>query len=464
MVSLLRLLPWSPRVWLRMALAWWRYGPGFAFLGEVAAVRFPERLALLDEEGQLTFAQLWKESLELAGWLRQQGVGRGQLIGLSCRNHRSFLLGLLAITRLGADVMPLACELPETVLRRYPLDRVVREPDCLGRLAVHLAPARSGQLVVLTSGTTGIAKGVRRRPGLRQLLPTVRGLLHGLPLRPGRPLLVAIPLYHGYGLACAALGLALGAPLVLRRRYEIAPLVECAPNGVLVTVPTLLSRWLRSEPSVPSLAGVITGSAPLEAGLCRQLLDRLGPRLFNLYGSSEAGVIALAGPEQLRRSPGCVGRPLPGNRVRLLEGRILVNGPLAPPGWYETGDLGRWDEHGHLFVCGRADSMIVSGGENVYPSELEEVLVECPGVLDSAVVAVDDPEFGRRLAAAVVGGVEEEEVLDWLRGRLERHKLPRSVRRLESIPRNALGKLDRPELLRLLSGGEIGPTVERPGL
>lgn len=455
MVSLLRLLPWSPRVWLGMARAWRRCGGSFAFLAEVAALRFPCHPALFDEDGQLTFAELLHEAQGLAGWLRCQGVGPGRQVGLMCRNHRSFVIGLVALSRSGADVMPLSCDLPAEVLRRYRLDLVVREEDCRQRQQANLPWVRAGQVVVLTSGTTGIAKGVRRRPGLRQLLPIALGLLSGLPLRRHRPLVLAIPLYHGYGLACLALGLALGSPLVLRRRYDIGPLLEGARGGVLVTVPTLLQRWLGSEPVMVPLAGIITGSAPLEAGLCRRILQGFGPVLYNLYDSSEAGVISLAGPSQLLKSPGCVGRPLPGNEVRLLEGQVLVRGPLAPGGWFETGDLGRWDEHGHLFICGRADSMIVSGGENVYPSELEEALAAHPGVIDVAVVAVDDVDFGRRLVAAVVGLVGEADLLEWLRGRLERHKLPRSLHFLEAIPRNALGKVDRVELLRLIgsSGG-----------
>lgn len=450
MVSLLKFLPWSPRVWLPMARAWRRCGGSFAFLAEVAAVRFPDGVALWDEEGSMTFAELFRESLGLAGWLRQQGVGPDVQVGLMCRNHRSFLLGLLALSRLGADVMPLSCDLPQEILQSYRLDRVLREEDCRQRLAAPLPAVRAGQVVVLTSGTTGIAKKVRRRPGLRQLLPIVVGLLGGLPLRRQRPLVLAIPLYHGYGLACAALGLALGAPLVLRRRYDIGPLLEQARGGVLVTVPTLLQRWLRSQPVVVPLAGIITGSAPLSADLCREILMRCGPVLYNLYGSSEAGVIALAGPARLQQSPGCVGRPLPGNRVRLLEGQILVNGPLAPAGWFATGDLGRWDAFGNLLVCGRADSMIVSGGENVYPSELEEALSRHPGVADVAVLAVEDGDFGRRLVAAVVASVGDAELLEWLRGRLERHKLPRSIHRVETIPRNALGKVDRLALQRLV--------------
>ena len=451
MVSLLKLLPWSPLVWLRVAWAWRRCGGSFAFLAEVAALRFSSQTAVLDEDGRLTFAELLGEAEGLAGYFRQLGVRPGQQVGLMCRNHRSFVLGLLALSRLGADVTPLAPDLPPAVLERYRLDRVVSEQDCLGRFTSPLPRVRAGQLVVLTSGTTGIAKGVRRRPGLRQLLPIAAALLGGLPLQRRRALILAIPLYHGYGLACLALGLALGAPLVLRRRYEIGPLLAGAETGVLVTVPTLLARWLRSNPVVPPLSGVITGSAPLEAGLCRELLVRLGPCLYNLYGTSEAGVVALAGPSQLLQSPGCVGRPLPGNEVRLLEGRILVRGPLAPQGWFETGDLGRWDEHGNLHVCGRADSMIVSGGENVYPSELEEAVLLHPGVADVAVVPVEDEDFGRRLVAVVVGSVGEAELLQFLRGHLERHKLPRFIRIVEAIPRNALGKVDRTALLRLLA-------------
>lgn len=450
MVSLLRLLPWSPLVWLRMARSWWRCGGSFAFLAEVAAARFPAQPALFDEDGALTFAELLREAEGLAGWLREQGVGPGRQVGLMCRNHRSFVMGLLALSRLGADVMPLSSDLPAEILQRYRLDLVVREEDCRQRRAASLPSVRAGQVVVLTSGTTGIAKGVRRRPGLRQVLPIALGLLRGLPLRRHRPLVLAIPLYHGYGLACLALGLALGAPLVLRRRYDIGPLLEGARGGVLVTVPTLLQRWLRSDPVAVPLAGIITGSAPLEGGLCRKLLQRFGPLLYNLYGSSEAGVISLAGPGQLLQSPGCVGRPLPGNEVRLRDGQVLVRGPLAPGGWFETGDLGRWDEHGNLFVCGRCDTMIVSGGENVYPSELEEALAAHPGVSDVAVVAVDDVDFGRRLVAAVVATAGEEELLEWLRARLERHKLPRSLHVLEAIPRNTLGKVDRVALLRIL--------------
>ncbi len=203
---------------------------------------------------------------------------------------------------------------------------------------------------------------------------------------------------------------------------------------------------------------MITGSAPLDADLCRRLLEHLGPILFNLYGSSEAGLVALATPAMLEQAPGSVGRPLPGNQVRLVEpgGRILVRGPLVlqpgPDGWRDTGDLGRWDPAGNLYVVGRADSMVVSGGENVFPHEIEEVLLSHPQVHEASLVVVPDDEFGQRMLAGLVAqpDLSLEELRDWLRQRLERCKMPRHITMLTQLPRNPLGKINRAELRHLL--------------
>lgn len=463
------ILPLAPWDWLRAARAWWRCGSSLAFLVELTAARFPQRRALHDEQGWLTFADLHRESLALACALRARDLQGARQIALLCKNHRGFVLALVALQRLGLDVLPLGCDTPESVilriLERQKIQHLVHDGErplnlpglklwSLATLVPETAQLprarRSAQLVVLTSGSTGIAKGIRRRPRLDQLLPLLAGLLQGLPFRRHRPFLLAIPLHHGYGLATLALSLALASPLYVRRRYEVGPLLQDAgmdEPGLLVSVPTLLQRWLNSETLTSLPAAIITGSAPLESGLCTRLLRQCGPILYNLYGSSEGGVIAMAGPERLAQSPGCVGRPLPGNQVALQQdGRIRVSGPLVLV--QETGDLGRWDEHGNLHVVGRADSMVVCGGENVYPHELEEALREHPLVSEVAVVAVADPEFGQRLVAAVVAR-EEDDFMAWLRPRLERHKLPRELRRVSAIPRNPLGKVDRPALRQL---------------
>ncbi|MBI3925605.1 MAG: AMP-binding protein [Armatimonadetes bacterium] len=486
------LLRVQPRQVVLILRAWWRCRNSFAFLSTTAAVRWGERVALEDDDGALTFAELHRRSLALAHRLSgEAGLRVGSQVALRASNGRGFVVGLLACTRLGADVLPLAPDLPplvtEAILRRQQIEGLLCEADSaeavpcwpwlsdLAQTTVEPPPvARGGQLVVLTSGTSGISKGIRRRPTLNQLLPLALGLLQSLNLRTHRPIVAALPLHHGYGLATLAMALALGSPLHVATRYEVEPLLERldpeeAP--VLVTVPTLLKRWLDGGPGETRPTTIITGSAPLDAGLCARLLAQLGPVLFNLYGSTEAGLIALAPPETLLQSPGSVGRPLPGNAVRVVDsqeqevqpgqvGRILARGPFVlpsrPDGWRDTGDLGQWDRHGNLSVRGRADGMIVSGGENVYPYEVEEVLSSHPDVAEAVVWAVSDEAFGQRLAAAVLprpgGKLEEGALLEWLKERLERHKRPRVIRVVAEIPRNPLGKVDRVKLRSQIVG------------
>lgn len=481
------ILAMSPRLWPAVIRAWRAYGPSYAFLARLACLRFARRTAVLDEIGELTFQDLWLSSVHLAQRLSEGGIESGDQVAILSRNHRGFVQSLVAVTMLGADALPLNPEAPpaviEKILNRQGVTRVVGESPSAESLPVSIQffdyqvgqfssgrplgrPRRTGQLVVLTSGSTGVAKGIRRRPGLFELLPVTAGLLEDLPLKRHQPTALAIPFFHGYGLATLAMALALGSPLAVARRYEISPLLERLPDSeppLLVTVPTLLARWL-SEPSLRPLRAIVTGSAPLSSSLCRELMSRCGPIVFNLYGSTEAGLIALATPSVLDRAPGSVGRPLPGNEVEVRDqdgrslapgkvGSLWVKGPLVlqpgHDGWRDTGDLGSWCAGGYLHVCGRADSMIVSGGENVYPHELEEALLEHPLVREVAVLAMRDSEFGQRLVAAVVvrdGECSAEELREWLRPRLERHKLPRSIHCLGSLPKNSLGKIDRQAL------------------
>lgn len=477
--GLLRLSPWQ---WLLVLRAWWACGTSYAALAAIAAARFPERVALRDDEGALTFAQLLALQEGLARALfHHHRVRAGSTVGLSCRNHRGFVIGLLAASRLGAEVLVLNPDSPAAT-RAAQLERVTLlladtdgvDPRATPAAAPRLARARArARVVVLTSGSAGQAKGVRRAPSVASLLAPVAGLLEGLPLSMHQPAVAAIPLFHGYGLAALALALAMGAPLEVSRSLEVAPLLARLADdarAVLITVPTLLRRWLhdaaaRHHGRVQTL---ITGSAPLSAQLCRELLALEGPSLHNLYGSTEAGVIALAGPASLRAAPGSVGSALVGNALRLLDvtgrevapgevGVIHVKGPMVlqadAQGWYCTGDLGRVDEGGNLFVCGRTDGMFVSGGENVYPAWTESVLATHPSVQEVAVHVVDDLDFHQAMTAWVVLRpglqLEEAELRAWLRDRLERAHVPRRLQLVESLPLNVLGKVDRRALAHL---------------
>ncbi|MFA5507134.1 MAG: AMP-binding protein [Vulcanimicrobiota bacterium] len=485
LVQVLRsgLIPWRLTHWNSIYTAWKNCGPGFAFLSEVAAARFGERIALIDDDGPLSFSELHLDVQSAAGFLHRRGVQPNQTIAILFSNHRGFVIALLATTRLGADVLPLNPGLPpnklKEILSAQKVDLLLHENefehseeidpmlDSLPYSQIESGPTslpptpRAGQLAVLTSGTTGVSKAARRRPGVFELLPVTSGLLRDLPLKMYQPSALAIPFYHGYGIATLALSLAMGSALHTSRRYKIGPIlerIESSEPAVLITVPTLLWRWLKESPDKPTLAAIITGSAPLDATLCDNLLERFGPILFNLYGSTEVGLIALATPRMLQQTPGCVGLPLPGNEVRVVGpnrgiGKLEARGPLVlqprADGWRDTGDLGRF-ENDFLVVCGRADSMIVSGGENVYPHELEEALSAHPALTDVGVLVLADKEFGQRLVAAVVrqedSDLTESELKTWLSERLERFKLPRSIHFMKQIPRNALGKLDRREL------------------
>jgi acyl-CoA synthetase (AMP-forming)/AMP-acid ligase II len=493
---------------VRVLWAWWRRGNSFATLAAFAALRFPDRCALHDEHGPMTFAELDARARALAVSLhRQHQLRAGQQAALLCRNHRGFVVSLVALARLGADTLVLGPDSPARVLARIfarqAVDLVVHDGDLapvLEAAACDLGGLRrcdldrlgdvpldgrlprvrrAGQLAVLSSGSTGDPKSVRRRPGLASVLPTLAGLIDGLPLAMHRAAVLAIPLNHGYGLTTLAMTLAMAAPLHLARRFEVTPLLERLPDGagaVLVSVPTLLMRWLRRQPGdlrPGQLVAVVSGSAPLERELCLDLLAACGPVLFNLYGSTEAGVIAMATPSDLREAPGTVGRPLPGTHVRLLDaagaavapgqvGRIHVSGPLVlrpgDQGWLDTGDLGRLDTAGRLHVSGRVDAMFVSGGENVYPEQTESALQAHPAVLDAAVTVAPDAELGQRMRAWVVPrpgeAMDAASLRTWLRERLDRHQLPREIQVIASVPRNPLGKVDRAALAALIASAD----------
>lgn len=201
----------------------------------------------------------------------------------------------------------------------------------------------------------------------------------------------------------------------------------------------------------------------LDPGLAREALANLGPTVFNLYGTSEGGFAIMAPPELLARKPESIGRPVRGVRARIVDaadrpvggraiGRLVLRSSwtTSKQRWIETGDLAYRDADGDIFLCGRADDMIVSGGENVYPIELENVLATHPDVAAVAVVGIPDPEFGQRLKAMVVatdgGQLDRAGLLAWLKPRVARHQVPAVVEFRTELPYTPLGKLDKKAL------------------
>ncbi|WP_031469043.1 acyl-CoA synthetase [Sciscionella sediminilitoris] len=341
-------------------------------------------------------------------------------------------------------------------------------------------PDKAGGIVLLTSGTTGTPKGAQRE--VRSPLAAAE-FLDRIPLRSGETTLICAPIFHGTGLSQFLITLALGSTTVLRRRFD----PEAALNSIqryrasaLVVVPTMLQRILDlgeqtlARYDTSSLRIVFTAGSALSPELGNRATEVFGQVIHNLYGSTEVAVASVATPEDWRRAPGTVGRCPVGCEVRLYDtagnrvtapnkqGRVFVRSGIAFSGYtgggskeeidglLSSGDVGHFDADGLLFIDGRDDDMIVSGGENVYPIEIENLLVEHAQVSDAAVIGVPDDEFGQRLKAFVVtepgAKVDAEEIKAYVKANLARYKVPRDVTFIEELPRNPTGKVLRNKL------------------
>ena len=313
------------------------------------------------------------------------------------------------------------------------IDRMSSRPG-QGRDRVKTTPA--GRIVVLTGGTTGQPKIASRKPSLFNFLPPFVALLTQVHLDRYRSLYVATPIYHGFGLASLLMGVILGAEMYLTRRFDAASSCDLIARNkieVVTLVPLMLQRMLKADAAaLAALQCIITGGALLSPALAEEAVLRLGPKLFNLYGTSEAGFSIMATPDVIQRKPESIGKPVWGVRAqdrrrfrpRVGEGKtgrlcIRSSWTASRKSWIETGDLAYRDAEGDIFLRGRVDDMIVSGGENVYPLELERVLLRHPDVESAAVVGIPDAEFGQRLKAVVVRKknvtLDQALLLDWLK-------------------------------------------------
>ncbi|MEU4424311.1 SDR family NAD(P)-dependent oxidoreductase [Actinoplanes sp. NPDC024001] len=323
-------------------------------------------------------------------------------------------------------------------------------------------PPRPGRTFVLTSGTTGVPRAVSRPLTVRMLLGPVTTHLRLTPVRRGEPIVVATPPHHGYGLTYLSAGLTLGAPVVLVPSGDPERILNAVAEnraGLLFALPIQLSRICdlsdSRRPPLDSLRAVVSGAAPLTAGLCERLRDRFGDRTFNMYATTEAGWAAMATPADLRAAPGTVGRAPRGVRIQVTDrdgtplppgrvGEIRVRGWHPDGRWSATGDLGHLDPAGRLFVDGRLDDMIVSGGENVYPGPVAAVVTSHPDVADALLEPVADAEFGQRLRATVEirpgSALTAEQLRDWLSTRLSRPEQPREIEIVAALRRTATGK------------------------
>jgi fatty-acyl-CoA synthase len=301
-------------------------------------------------------------------------------------------------------------------------------------------------------------------------------------MRTGEPTVIAAPLFHSWGFGHLVLATVLGSTVVLHRRFDPVAVLDSVSRHratTLVAVPVMLQRILdvpeetRRSLDLSSLRIVAVSGSSLPGGLATTFMDTFGDVLYNLYGSTEVAYATMAAPADLRASPNTAGRPLRGTTVAILDsesrpvaagmrGHIHVGNELLFDGYtgggtkasvhgvMNTGDIGRFDPQGRLTVEGRADDMIVSGGENVFPDEIEQLLAHHDAIAEVAVIGVADDQYGQRLKAYVVRKpgcmLTAEDVRAYVRSNLARHKVPRDVEFTDDLPRNATGKVLRRRL------------------
>jgi fatty-acyl-CoA synthase len=354
--------------------------------------------------------------------------------------------------------------------------------DLIERSSKSPAPksSRHASIIILTSGTTGTPKGANR--STPPTLAPVGGILSHVPFRANEVTSLPSPMFHALGYLHATIAMFLGSTLLLRRKFK-PPLVleDIEKHGAtaMVVVPVMLSRILdalekmEKKPDLSSLKIVFVSGSQLGAELANRALKDMGPVIYNMYGSTEIAFATIAGPKDLERNAATVGPVVKGVKVKILDdngnevpqgdvGRIFVGNAFPFEGYtggghkqiidglMSSGDVGYFDEHGLLYVSGRDDEMIVSGGENVFPAEVEDLISGHPDVVEATAIGVEDKEWGHRLRAFVVkkedADLDEDTVKHYVRDHLARYKVPREVVFLEELPRNPTGKVLKREL------------------
>jgi fatty-acyl-CoA synthase len=495
------------------------------------ARRTPNRTAVIDDDGEITFKELDDAAHAVANGLLAMGVKGGDGVAILARNHRWFLIAVYGAARVGARIILLNSEFSgpqiKEVSEREGAKLVIYDDEyCaavakseppLGKLrALGKNPDKEGPLgstdetledliarsnnkpapkatkhssiIILTSGTTGTPKGANR--STPPTLAPIGGVLSHVPFKANEVTSLPAPMFHALGFLHATIAMMLGTTLVLRRRFKPATVladIEEHKVTAMVVVPVMLSRILDAldgmerKPDLSSLRIVFVSGSQLGAELATRALKELGPVIYNLYGSTEIAFATIARPKDLSINPATVGPVVKGVKVKILDdngnevpqgevGRIFVGnffpfegytgggGKQIIDGLMSSGDVGYFDEHGLLYVSGRDDEMIVSGGENVFPAEVEDLISGHPDVVEATALGVEDKEWGHRLRAFVVkaegASVGEDDIKTYVKEHLARYKVPREVVFLDELPRNPTGKILKRELLEIAVGGD----------
>ncbi|HEX5254956.1 MAG TPA: acyl-CoA ligase FadD12 [Mycobacterium sp.] len=521
--------PMRPDRYLKMAAAMRREGMGMTVGFASAAQRCPDRPGLVDELGALTWRELDERINAFGAALQHLPAGQPKVVGIMCRNHRGFVEAVVAVNRIGSDVVLLNTSFAgpalAEVVNREGVDAVVYDEEFTPTVDRALAdkpdasrivawtdgkhdltvekliadhagqqPQRSGRkgrMILLTSGTTGTPKGANQTGG-NAGIGTLKAILDRTPWRAEENIVIVAPMFHAWGFSQLIFAASMACTVITRRKFDpeaTLDLIDRHQATGLAVVPVMFDRIMELPAEVRrryrgrSLRFAAASGSRMRPDVVIAFMDAFGDVIYNNYNATEAGMIATATPQDLRAAPDTAGRPAGGTEIRILDpefnelptgevGSIYVRNNTQfdgytsgstkdfHAGFMSSGDVGYLDEAGRLFVVGRDDEMIVSGGENVYPIEVEKTLAAHPDVAEASVIGVDDEQYGQRLAAFVVlepgatldADAAPEALKQHVRETLANYKIPREITVLDELPRSSTGKILRADLQARVQG------------
>jgi O-succinylbenzoic acid--CoA ligase len=423
----------------------------------------PDRTALVADGAEMTYAELEAEATWVARRLAAHGVRRGSTAALTMHPRREQVVLAHALMKVGGRLLPLsprltAAERTEIVAAEEPIvnlddagELTEAEADLplLGEHDMDEVCAR-----VLTSGSTGTPTPVGLTYG--NFLWNAVGSAFNIGVEPEDRWLCCLPLSHIAGLGIVMRSVIYGTTAVVHDGFDVdraGAALESDDITVVSVVATMLTRLLDADADLSGPRAILVGGGPVPEEPLEEAIAK-GATVVQTYGLTETcSQVTTLAPADAQRKLGSAGRPLLTTHLRIEDGEILVQGPTVAPGcadadgWLHTGDIGRIDEEGFLYVKDRIDDMIVSGGENIVPAEVEEVLLRHPEVADAAVVGREDPEWQQAVTAVVVlesgSAVTPDELRHHCAQSLAGYKVPKRVELAAALPRTPSGKLMR---------------------
>ncbi|MBN8867432.1 MAG: o-succinylbenzoate--CoA ligase [Solirubrobacterales bacterium] len=428
----------------------------------------PDRIALICDGESMTYAELEEEAVHAARRLAAWGVRRGATVAMNMGPGKNKVILIHALMKTGAVLLPISPKLSQEerakAIESCGVSIDLDEPERLTRTEADMPLLGEHDMAdphcrILTSGSTGRPHAVSLSYGNH--LFSAMGSAFNIGVDPSDRWLCALPTSHISGLSIVMRSAIYGTAMVLHDKFEPAAVAEAIDRdgvNVISMVSTMLLRLLDEGVDISAPRAILVGGGPVPPSALNEALDR-GARVIQTYGLTETcSQVTTLEVSEARRKVGSVGRPLLTSHLRIQGGEVLVQGPtvsagaLDADGWLHTGDVGRIDEDGFLFVQGRTDEMIITGGENVMPGEVEDVLVQHPEIVEAAVVGRPDPEWQQAITAFVVvregSDLDLDQVRDHCEGKLAAYKIPKRVEVVEELPKTPSGKLHRAALLK----------------